>query len=196
MACCFFDSMDKCALDAPVLWRPEVYPAVLPVQVCDGSGRTDSLALPFAGCNSVILVEADGREHLLLQQGYRAIQLACTGLSLRSGSIAFAHQLEGFRDLRAKLTTLSRLEALHRLGVFPSSLFPSEPRARRLAQVLQALHGWLAGASQREIAEVLFGRARVASEWRHPGAYLADQTRRAIARGKSLMQGGYKQFLM
>jgi hypothetical protein len=196
MACCFFEDVDKCALDAPVFWRPEAYPAVLPVQVCDARESLDRLVLPLSGCDSVLLIEANSREHLLLRQGYRAIQLACTGQLLRGGNIALIYQLEGFCDLRAKLTTLSRLESLHRLGAFPSVLFPPEPRARRLTQVLQALHGWLAGASQREIAMALFGRDRVTDEWSHPGAYLADQTRRAIKRGRALMQGGYRQLLL
>ncbi|WP_258599038.1 DUF2285 domain-containing protein [Mesorhizobium sp. AR07] len=61
--------------------------------------------------------------------------------------------------------------------------------------MLQALDGSLAGASQ-EIAIALFGRRRVEEDWSHPGSHLRDQVRRAVQRGRYLMGGGYRQFLV
>jgi hypothetical protein len=57
-------------------------------------------------------------------------------------------------------------------------------------RMLQALDGTLAGASQREVAEVLFGCAAVAHQWYDDGD-LRAQVRRVIRRGKVLMRGGY-----
>ena len=55
---------------------------------------------------------------------------------------------------------------------------------------LQALDGLLAGASQREIAGVLFGKSRVERNW-HADGELRAQIRYLIRRGEALMQGGY-----
>jgi hypothetical protein len=62
--------------------------------------------------------------------------------------------------------------------------------------VLRALDGSIAGASHREIGAVLFGKARVERDWADPGDHLRDNVRRAIKRGRSLMNGGYSKFLL
>jgi hypothetical protein len=59
---------------------------------------------------------------------------------------------------------------------------------------LQALDGTLAGASQRAVAEVLFGRAVVAEQW-HDDSDLRARVRRVIRRGQRLMRGGYRGLL-
>jgi hypothetical protein len=61
-------------------------------------------------------------------------------------------------------------------------------------RTLQALDGTLAGASQREVAEILFGPGTVASRW-HGDADLRAQVRRLIRRGRTLMAGGYDRLL-
>jgi hypothetical protein len=58
------------------------------------------------------------------------------------------------------------------------------------ARMLQALDGTLAGASYREVAEVLFGNVAVGKQWYDDGD-LRAQVRRVIRRGKVLMRGGY-----
>jgi hypothetical protein len=60
---------------------------------------------------------------------------------------------------------------------------------------MQALDGALAGASYREIAEVLFGKTRTESEWHGSNSHLRDHVRRAVKRGEMLMNGGYRSFL-
>jgi hypothetical protein len=75
------------------------------------------------------------------------------------------------------------------------SLYFPHPRGRRLAYVLQALDGSLAGAPHREKAIAMFGERRVRHDWSDPRNHLRDQVRRAIARGRALMSGGYLQLL-
>jgi hypothetical protein len=69
------------------------------------------------------------------------------------------------------------------------------PGRRRLRIVLQALDGWLAGASHRDISCALFGDKRTKADWTDPSGHLRDTTRRAILRGRLLMNGGYKALL-
>ncbi len=61
-------------------------------------------------------------------------------------------------------------------------------------RTLQALDGVLAGATQRGIAEVLFGIGAVAERW-YDDSDLRAQTRRLIRRGQTLMGGEYRQLL-
>lgn len=61
-------------------------------------------------------------------------------------------------------------------------------------RTLQALDGTLAGASQRGVAEVLFGIAAVTERWYDDGD-LRAQVRRMIWRGQTLMDGGYHRLL-
>jgi len=61
-------------------------------------------------------------------------------------------------------------------------------------RALQALDGTLAGASQREVAEVLFGCATVAKHW-YDDSDLRAQVRRLIRRGKVFMRGGYRHLV-
>lgn len=57
---------------------------------------------------------------------------------------------------------------------------------------LQALDGAQAGASQRRIAEALYGAERVREQW-HADSALRAQVRHSLARGYALMRGGYRQ---
>lgn len=61
-------------------------------------------------------------------------------------------------------------------------------------RTLQALDGKLAGASQRDVAEVLFGITTVAERW-YDDSDLRAQVRRLIRRGQTLMGGEYRRLL-
>jgi len=70
------------------------------------------------------------------------------------------------------------------------------PMGRMRSQVFQqALDGWQAEVSHRDIGIALYGDARVERDWMHPGDNLRDQVRRAIRYGRDLMADGYKRFL-
>lgn len=57
---------------------------------------------------------------------------------------------------------------------------------------LQALDGAQAGASQRRIAQALYGAERVRGQW-HADSALRAQLRHSLARGQALMRGGYRR---
>lgn len=61
-------------------------------------------------------------------------------------------------------------------------------------RTLQALDGVQSGASQRKVAEVLYGAEVVVERWYSDGQ-LRAHVRRLIARGRRLMQGGYRRLL-
>lgn len=181
---------------AKVFWRPEMCPAVLPLAVA--GGPLDSLATPFTlhdlRCDVSVLSEGD-IQHILLTQEGRTLQLFVQG-----GAVADGVVLQTTATLANGLSP-SRIAALKRLNdllVFRElrpQLYPSDKRARRLAIILQALDGALAGAHHREIAAAIFGEERVAREWNYSD-HLRDQVRRAISQGRALSRHGYLRFLL
>ena len=94
-----------------------------------------------------------------------------------------------------------RLEAAHRfwcaidgrrLGPSPLALPPQ--RRRRFVLMLRALDAWLSGHSYREVAEGLFGKARVDRRpWKDSD--LRSHIIRLIKSGVALMRGGYRALL-
>jgi hypothetical protein len=60
---------------------------------------------------------------------------------------------------------------------------------------LQAYDGLAAGASQREIAVVLFGETRVREEWKGRSDFLRLRVQRLINVGRDMVDGGYKRLL-
>lgn len=135
------------------------------------------------------------RQHVLVQDAGRCLQLTVAGADILGPAHLVSEALVGEGRLRAHLGAVACLNDFHRSGRLLKRHLPPEPRGARLALVLQALDGWLAGASHREIAEGLFGRPRVEVDWGDPGDHLRDRTRRAIRRGRTLMDGGYRCFL-
>ena len=69
------------------------------------------------------------------------------------------------------------------------------PWYRKLNEALVALDGYQAGASQREIAAVLYGRARAEAAWRNGDFSFKQRVHRAVAKGRALSAGGYVALL-
>lgn len=123
------------------------------------------------------------------------MQICVTGADISRPVALKVDALWPVNRIAQRLHALECLNFLSGTGQLPARLFPSDPRRARLTIVLQALDGFLAGASQREIAVVLFGAQRVQADWSDPGDHLRDRVRRAIRRGRALMNGGYFDFL-
>ena len=136
----------------------------------------------------------DGTVHIVYGTGDRSLQL-CLRWIAGCGSAGLVAELP--MDLRGTgpwLKALSRFARLQATGRIDRA-FPPDPRGPRLTLILRALDGSLAGKSQREIAEMLVGPERAEADWRHPGQHLRDRVRRAVRRGRALMNGGYRVLL-
>ena len=142
-----------------------------------------------------LLRDGLGAEWLLLSDPVGQIQLEITTGTLSEGPVLLHFDVAGFQELGAKLRTLSRLEALYRLGRFPRSLFPPETGAGKWARALQAFDGYRAGASQREIAVALMGEAVVRDEWNGRSDFLRARVQRILRYGRKMADGGYRELL-
>ncbi|MER8522889.1 DUF2285 domain-containing protein [Mesorhizobium sp. M1076] len=138
----------------------------------------------------------DKSQHVLLGHAQRSLQIAVSGADILQPVHLLAEAIWPAAVLKHRLWALECLNALCAYGELPARLFPPEKRGTRLNFVLRALDGSLAGASHREIAEVLIGERRVHADWTDPRNHLRDRIRRSLSRGRALMHGGYLNFLV
>jgi hypothetical protein len=146
-------------------------------------------------CRASSVRDSHGVQHVLLASEARRLQFAVTGVDFFSGArlLTDAVVLPTLQERRHLL--LRQLSAVARTGELSVRLHAPDLRSARLRFVLQALDGWLANASQRDIAEAILGRNRVNVDWSDPSDHLRDRIRRAVRRGRGLMLKGYLGFL-
>lgn len=182
------------ARDAQPAWRPEIHSAVLVQPDADPPQN----ALPFGfwsipGRKSLV---HDGKRLILTSQQTRRTVRVSLALDVEEGQpYAYAIRSDGdlrgrLRDLEFQLTALDTETSRHALT--------KADRPDRIAvmhmRILQALDGAAAGASQRDIAQAIFGAAQLAGRW-HSDDALRAQVRHLLRRGRALMQGGYRRLL-
>lgn len=155
----------------------------------------DAFDLTALGCAATVLKGPDDREHVLLRQGGRAVQLSVQSGSVLAGAVRLYYEIAGFDGLEMKLVTLERLLALRRTGRFPNRLYPPPPRSERWPPALQALELARAGASQREIASTLFGGPAAVEAWAGPSDFMRSRVRRLLRFAEAMTHGGYRQVL-
>jgi hypothetical protein len=195
--CVYANTADRDARMATVLWRAEQCASVLTaVATVPAAGQYDDrFNLENIACEMRLVSTKASGQHLLFRDGARSLQLAVHGADVRAPVLLAVNAASGGLSIERRLKALESFDTLYRTGRFPARPTVGASCASRLRVVLQALDGRRAGASYREIAEVLFGLQRVADDWSDPGAHLRDCVRRAVYRGRALMDGGYRQFL-
>lgn len=131
---------------------------------------------------------------MILRAGRATLQLTITGAQATIAPVAFSFLVRDIDELAAVSHRLSKLEGL----VSPSCSFGNAPprwtaRTRKLRDALIALDGRRAGATNRQIAAVIYGHDWVEQDW--PNAGLQDRLRRDLLRGLALSSGGYRDLL-
>jgi hypothetical protein len=185
------------ARQASVFWASADCPAVLPVLAVPGGARGACSPLLRAKykCRIAVYVAPDGRQHVLFTHHGRSIQLEVTGLSIFTAKQLLAAVAPPHDRFSSHVHAMRRLADLMIHNDLRPQFYPTYAQSRRLAEVLQALDGWLDGATHRRIAAGLFGKERADHMWRHQRRHMLDRVRRAIKRGRALMNGGYRRFL-
>ena len=189
------------ALDARranVFWLLEACREVLPLTATPmrRGSETNTLHFDTLQCRTTVCSSSDDQRHdVLFAQEGRFLQLAILGNTPLDEALLLTPALPSANYRDKRLLAVRRLTDLVEHQAIRPSLYPRERRAPRLMRVAQALDGWLAKASYRDIAVALFGPARVERDWRDPRDHLRDQVRRAVRYGRDLMEAGYRQFL-
>ena len=140
-----------------------------------------------------ILVDANGRQHVVLRANQASIQLTIEGADLTARPVAITFLVPGFEriaEARDQLDLLDRVLSPNRAR---SSVLPRwTTRTRNLRDALITLDGRRAGASHKEIAILIYGADDVAADW---GVGLRQRMQRHYSRGAALAAGGYRDFL-
>jgi hypothetical protein len=133
----------------------------------------------------VVVIKGDGVSVGLVAQGWHVLT--------RLAGVTF--ELDGFEELGNQVECLRTLHRLAEPGASPSAARPPWSANERLQYALLALDGSLGGRTYREIAIMIFGEERVAEDWNAASRFLKDRTRRLVAKGHELMNGGYRDLL-
>lgn len=134
-------------------------------------------------------------EEVLLRDGLRHVRLSLRSGTVTEGPVRLRFALWGLRDLERQLLTLRQVAALARSGRLPRRLAGTDPKNTHWIALLQVHDGLQAGASQREIAECLFGGDQIARGWHGSSDFLRSRLRRMIALQRRLVGGGYRALL-
>jgi hypothetical protein len=175
------------------VWLPEAGGAIAVTAAAPASAPAgeSSVFVPSLPGLEHILVDARGRQHVVLRTNGAAMQLTISGADITEGPVALTFLVRGLGAMPeacAAFADLRRILAARRQPASPCWT----ARTLNLRNALIALDGRAAGASHRQIAVVLHGKKRVVDTWQ---VGLKERVRRHLARGIALSAGGYRRLL-
>ncbi|WP_439620220.1 DNA -binding domain-containing protein [Hyphomonas sp.] len=193
----FFPDIDANGHDANTFWNPAIYARTLTVQVTPRHpGEHDEIFKRcVATCEVVHLTDRVGRESLLVRGNGHVLQVACSGLSLLSVEpVKMKLIIEDVTTLDDTLRLISRAQR-----VLGNEENPEEPEWTRSSlawrNALIALDAHEAGLTYFETATIIYGSDRANEAWQSASRAMKDEMRRALARGRELRDGGYRDLL-
>lgn len=182
------------ARDAHPDWFPD--PASVVQVYPDADPTADALLFQIWRFPGHKHLTHDGKRLVLTTQLVGRMLRMAISPALEDG-MAYAYAVRAGCQLRERWRAIETELALLDITNAPRTAIATDRPGRTSMlhmRTLQALDGTLAGASQRGVAEVLFGIAAVAERWYDDGD-LRAQVRRLIRRGQTLMGGGYHHLL-
>jgi hypothetical protein len=143
-----------------------------------------------------VATDAEGREHAVFSDGWHRIRLDLESGQLIAGMpVVLQYQLHGLHSAAPCILPLLRLLHLCRHRRFAASLFPADTHVPR-GLILLRVHDALAdGASQREIARVLFNELEVDRDWGSAADSIRSRVRRLIVDARAMARGGYRALM-
>jgi hypothetical protein len=156
------------------------------------SKRSERTFLPSLPSLEHILIDASGRQHVVLRANQASIQLTIEGGDLTTRPVAVAFLVPGFDrivEVRNQLDLLDRVLSRNRA---PSVRPRWTTRTRNLRDALITFDGRRAGAGNKDIAIFIYGAEDVAADW---DVGLRQRMQRHYSRAEALAAGGYRAFL-
>lgn len=187
----FAEDPGRTAPDARIIWHADFDPATL-VATAVPASASDPDAIDADRLRPWLAVAVDpGGEHAVLSDGWRHIRIDIVRGSLTAGqSVILHYRLSGVASIQPKLLSLRQLIELARHGRFAHSFFPDDARAVRQLLALRVHDAISAGASQREIAAVLFGADAADADARSDS--LRSRVRRLVREARRMAGGGWR----
>lgn len=190
-----FEPPDRPAIAARPVWSREICPYVLQADAADEGDEQDRLNLHGLGRLVTLVASQSGAEHLLLSDGSHTIRVDIVSGTLRGHPACLHYRLTGFCRLKEPLLVLRQLLALQRTGRFSPMLHPRERPAGRWILLLRTFDALAAGASQRDIAERLFGLEAAGRRWRVEASSVRSRVQRLVREGRRMAAGEYLSLL-
>lgn len=176
-----------------VIWPWEVDATVplLSVRTVD-PGSPDALDLHSLGLPVMVVRREAGDQHVLVVDGERRLRFAVVeGDVLRGASACFA-SLTPSRGGATSLEGLRQLMTLQACGRLPRAPAFAVNKTPKWLAALQAYDARRAGASQRDIARLMFGERRVVEDWNGRSDYMRLRVHRLLGASERLVAGGYR----
>lgn len=175
------------------MWRFETDPAVPVFQLqpaqADDPAALDVRALPLA---TLVVSSQTGDQHVLIAHGTRRLRFAVVGGDVLAGPARLGFLLPSRSVGGASLDGVRRLLVLRDTGRLPPAARSDRRRVERWMEALQAFDARRAGASQRQIAALIFGEDRVAEDWNGRSDYMRMRIQRLVRSAEQLVEGGYR----
>jgi len=194
----FFPDPRHDGFTANAFWSSALFPRQVQVQV---SPAGSDLACPIYDktvkqCEIVHLFDTAGREHMLIKGNGHVVQVQCTGMSMLSPEpVRLGFLIRGTANINARWRMLKQAQKVYERDTGDSKHTVWSRTSLAFRNALIAHDCETAGLSVRETAEIIYGKARVDDAWAGPGRSMKDEIRRARARGRDLVSGGYRTLL-
>lgn len=176
-----------------VLWRWQADRSV-PVLSLTGAAPGDPDALDVGGLDLAVIVvrTQDGHQHVMVSDGPRRLRFAVAEGDVLAGAVRCRFHLPAHSVGVGSLEGLRLLIALRDTGRLPPASRGGRSKSARWLQMLRAHDARRAGASQRDIAVLLFGEVRVHEDWSGRSDYMRMRVQRLLRAAEDLVAGGYR----
>ena len=181
---------------AHAFWSSALFPRQVKVQVspADSEATCPIYEKTVKQCEIVHLVDTAGCEHLLVKGNGHVVQVQCRGMSMLSPEpVRLGFLIRGTANFASRWRMLDEAQRVY--GAGQDASVPWSRTSLALRNALVAHDCEIAGLSVRETAEIIYGKARADEAWAGPGRSMKDEIRRARARGRDLVSGGYRTLL-
>jgi hypothetical protein len=195
--CTFAEHPDLPAPEARLIWHADLDPGTIGVTAIPADpSDPDSIRVGRIAPWLAIAIDAAGREHAVLSDGWRHIRLDIEEGRLSGQETVLLHyRIYGLASAETRLLPLRRFLDLCRHRRFARSLFPRDPWIDRGIAMLRVHDAIREGASQREIGAALFGGERIERDWAEPSDSLRSRVRRLVREARAMARGGYRQLM-
>lgn len=185
------------ARSKPVFWLPTHARRMIRVRgIPEGENNAPAeLTLAKFQVRRSAVIGIDGTQIVILKGPGTHVSLDVRDVPALAQPLPLIVELDRLDDLGGHTDALKTLHYFMQLRPDHPPREPAFGQSHRLRDMLIALDGSIAKRTYREIAMTLFGEQRVMEALRRGDESLKDRARRLVARGRELMQGGYRDLL-